>query len=281
MLWDGGASSSRRLDGPAFPMQGCLSSPEPSDSHPRMTEIAFTTRDSGGLCHIATLRSGHTLRRHPVHPGAWLCDEAGPGATRSLIRLVRDLVRLPVVAAAYGSAPYGRSVEARVLQDLRAEHGLRFLWTFCLHGDGIRVHDELDDPAAGRYRFALEGGRHLPLRHDGSDATVAAWFGLGSDPDDLRRAYGAAAFAVHALNLQLGTRHNTLVSDPRRLAQVPRRPWRILETEDQLFINDAYDREIMSLRTAACQPLQRVSPEAARAADMLVRSVNALTYSGA
>ena len=245
-----------------------------------MTEIAFTTRDSDGLCQTATLRSGHTLRRHPAHPGAWLCDEAGPGGTLSLIRLVRELARLPIVAAAYGSAAHGRSVEGRVLQDLRAEHGLRFLWTFCLHGDGILVHDELDDPAAGRYRFALEGGHHLPLSHDGSDAAVAAWFGLGPDPDALRRAYTAAAFAVHALNLRLGTRHNTLVSDPGRLAEVPRWPWRILETEDQLFINDAYDSEIMSLRTAVCRPLQRVSPEAARAADMLVRSVNALSPSG-
>lgn len=245
-----------------------------------MTQLAFTTRDSDGLCRSVTLRTGHVLTRDDQDLSRWLCDEAGTGLAQGLAALIRRLTRVPAIAAAYGNPGAPRPAEREILGDLRDAHGLRFLWTFCIQGDSVLVYDELDDPVGGRYRFALEGGSHMPLVLEDRHPGLARWFGLGPEPQAFRRAYEAAAIAVHALNLGLGTRHNTLAAEGGQPALGPRLPWRVLETEDQIFINDAYDVEIMSLRTAACRPLQPVSSAARSAADLLVRSVNALGSTG-
>jgi hypothetical protein len=240
-----------------------------------MTDIVTQARDSEGLCHTVVLRDGRVLRRDLARPSLWHgpADGHGPALLRDHIR------RLSQNVPAVDGREYERTPPQTDLADaIRSDHGRRFLWTFGILGDGVAIHDEIDDPSQGRYRFRLDGGASMPTRPRDLDPILAGWFGTGPNPDDVRRTYAAAAYIVHLLNHDLGARTNTISGDPHLLGKVPRRPWRALETEDQIFINDAYDVEIMSLRTPHCRAGRSVSPEAARAADTLLRLVNTQSY---
>lgn len=241
-----------------------------------MTDLAPSTDDNDGLCRSAFLRSGQHLHRSVSEPRNWRSDTDAPGREAPLLDLLKDISRRNDVTRSYDQPGNADATLRIMIADLRALFAGQFALTMYVHGNGIHISDELDDPQYGQHRFYLEGGNHLPRSVYQPDPAIGRWVSLGPTPLELRRCFHAAHFVSHALNIALGMARAPL-SD---LDQVPTRPWRILETEDQIFVMDAWDTEIMSLRTTSCQILSPVSKEANLWSDRLIRSVNALNRAG-
>ncbi len=208
-----------------------------------MSDLETALRDGDALCRSVRLPGGETLTRDEGEP--WLWHSQLTGCAAPLLELVCHHADADDLA----HARYGRGPEDLVrdaTSALRRCHGRQFLRRAATGYGGFVIHDELEDPIRGDHELvATPGDQMWGIPHI-TDAATRDWIGIGPTPDDLRRAYAATAFLAFALNRELGVPFAELRQEWLNL--VPVRPWRILETDDALFLMDAHNREIVGLR---------------------------------
>jgi hypothetical protein len=209
-----------------------------------MPHIDTTLRDGDALCRSVGLPGGETLTRDDRDPLVWRSQLTG--RTGSLLALVCAQVD----ADDFAHARCGRDPDEIVnsaLTGLRAAQGRRFLRQVSPGNNGFVIHDELEDPVRGEHEIIATAGDQVWGAHDIHQPEIRIWTGLGPSATDIRRSYAAAALLAYALNRRLGVAHGRVAAQWVRV--LPLRPWRILETQDTLFLMDAADQEIMSLRS--------------------------------